>query len=196
MRRAVGLCLAVALLQGISQAASANQIELDAARAVLGLDETVEVEILLDFSDATVGGELEIVFDDAVLELLSASFDPGLGDDPDFRCNLGTGLCPPGAGGDFLAFGSFSGIAGRRGLASLFFRAVGPGQTRVAAAPRAFSDELGGEISGIGVVPTGLIEVVPEPAAALLLGLAGLAAATRVALGLQRGREGAGSGDG
>jgi len=141
---------------------------------------TLEIMLEMAFLDPTLGGGVNIIFDEGLVQLSSIAFDDSLGDDPDFRCP-GAVICPTGDS-TFISFGSFVGLDSERTVASIFFDVLadsrGVAEFSLAAASP-FSDEVG---SALDVrLGTTQVTIVPEPGTALLLGLGliGLAGGNR-----------------
>jgi hypothetical protein len=109
--------LAIIVLAGIwlgfaaGAARALNIVSLTPITQEVSLGETVLVSVEIQFDDPTLGGGIDLLFDESVLEFVSFAFDPGLGDDPAFRL---TPTTP--AGGNQLTFLAISLISSRQSI--------------------------------------------------------------------------------
>jgi hypothetical protein len=79
----------------------------------------------MDFTDeATIGGGIDILIG-TNMQFVSFDYDPGLGDDPDFRF-LPIDTTTPGVI-QALSFGNFSGLSGPDRVGTLILEALSPG---------------------------------------------------------------------
>jgi hypothetical protein len=168
------LFLAVLLIGGNASAANVlrflpDQQTVDASAG------SVQVDLQMEFDDTTLGGGIQLAFDDAILGLPTITFDAALGDDADFRCPLDTNpTCPSDP--LFASWGTFGGLTGAKTVLSLVLPLLAEGSTQLSASiVNEFSDS-GGTPLDVTIVPAA-ITVVPEPSTGLLLalGLTGLA---------------------
>lgn len=113
--------LALSLFCAAAQSAS---ISLTPVNQNVALGGSVSLQLTMDFSDdATLGGGLDLFYDDSILQFVSFTFDPGLGDDPDFR------RLPDALTGelDALAFGNFAGLSGPSLVGTFLFNTLTSG---------------------------------------------------------------------
>jgi len=164
-----------------SQAATISLEPLN-QNAVLG--NTVSLQLMMDFSDdATMGGGVDVFFDDSVLQFISFVFDAGLGDDPDFRRQ------PDVFSGELngLGFGEFNGLSGPSLVGTFTFNTLASGSASFSVAENDFP--AGAFFSATTLAAqfvdfqgaTVKVSAVPVPAAAWLLfsGLAVVGAVSR-----------------
>jgi hypothetical protein len=115
----------------VSDAAAQNFVDLSPTQSeaiVVGLDVALSLEI--DFTDATVGGGVEIMYDATRLEFVSFSFsgDPNFGltgpadDDPDQPLEIGAG---------WLVVSPPFGVTGIHTIGTLLFRPIASGSATV-----------------------------------------------------------------
>ncbi len=151
-------------------------------------DESIPVDLSINFDDPTVGGAVNIGFDDRVATLESFVFSPEFtADDPTFRCpnpNPQPGDVPCPDDPTFVSFGSFNGISGENLVGTAVFRTLIDtlfGESFVDVSQnRAFSDLTGSPLE-VSFNREGLVTTpIPEPSTALLL------AAGIIALGAGR----------
>jgi hypothetical protein len=180
--RAIAAVAAVAILGFALPVQAANTITLTPSKATYVVGEIVEIEIRMDFDDATFGGKVGVQYDQGLLSYDSFDFDPGL--------TANVGRVDPADGstdnpliiqygyfnipspiGD-TAVGTFRFLADSIGMNSLFVSSE--------IAPSVFRDPQGNPLAV--TYGTASINIVPEPSTALLMGL-GL-----VAIGLRRPR--------
>lgn len=139
------------------------------------VNDIVEIELSMQFDDATVGGRFSLLFDNSVLSLRpnDTVFDPGLGDTASLRCPPASGPC----GANDVRFGSFASIAaGDHQVATLSFDAVSVGNTTISGS--IIDDFFSPTVTPLTVTFNDEeVSVVPIPAAILLFlsGLVGLA---------------------
>lgn len=175
------------LLLGASQAAAFNSIELSPVTQAVNVGDQVSIAVMMNFSEPTVGGGLEVSYDAVGLSFVSFSFDAG------FAGNFG--FTSPAAGDQTnpitIGFGFFqvpsSSIVGQLVVGTLIFEALTPGSRTVFTAassglapgpfysPAAPFGELTVHYGSAQVTVPGPVPV-PEPSTALLflVGLAGL----------------------
>ena len=114
--------LAFALLLAASRADATNIISFEAVGGgTVNAGDTLEVTLLFDFSDPTVGGGFDLVFSRSQLRFESFTFSDELGRDPAFD------LAPsPGSSADplVIAFGNFAELSGARTLGTARFEAL------------------------------------------------------------------------
>lgn len=113
-----------ALLCVLSAAASAVSISLSPLTSSVPLGNQVSLQLNMDFSaDPTLGGGVDITFDNILLSFASFTFNSTLGDDPslqrqpDVTPGLLTGL----------GFGNFNGLSGPSVVGTLIFNTQAPG---------------------------------------------------------------------
>ena len=131
--------------------------------------ESLFLDLHMSFSDTTVGGGIDLVFDSRVLSFIDGVFDNELGDDPNFRCPTDPFApqpvdCTPN-GPNFVSFGGFPGITGDHLVVMLEFLATATGDSPIdfiVTSP--ISDPFGQPLE------------VPEPGFAWLAALATLGA--------------------
>lgn len=150
-----------------------NQISLTPISQEASLGETVLVTLQFQFDDATLGGGVDVVFDESVLGFVSFEFDEDFGDDPAFRLNPSD---PMGGNRLVLGFGDFAGLSGSRAVGTFTFDAIGLGTADLSTAPNTLpagpfvsatspSDPFEVKFEG------GTVSVVPEPGTLGLLAL-------------------------
>lgn len=118
--RVLSRLAALAMLLSCAAAQSAS-ISLSPTTQNATLGDTVALQLSMDFSDdATLGGGLDVFYDDAVLQFVSFTFDAGLGDDVDLQRqpDVLTGEL------DALAFGSFTGLSGPSLVGTFLFNTL------------------------------------------------------------------------
>jgi hypothetical protein len=131
--------------------------------------ESLFLDLHMSFEDTTVGGGIDLLFDDGVLSFIDGVFDDGLGDDPNFRCPTDPAApapidCTPN-GPNFVSFGGFPGITGDHLVVTLEFFATSTGDSPIDfTVTSPFSDPTGNPIE------------VPEPGLAWMAAIATLAA--------------------
>jgi len=175
-----------ALLFGTTVSHAAT-ITFDSTSVTGGLNDIISIDLLMDFTDdATLGGGMDIFFNDAVLSFLSFDFgstslvlDPALTRLPD------SDVLPGKLEG--MAFGNFGGLSGPGVVGTLTFQAIAVGNSALTMAVTTealkggdfISDNtFGPQIVGFGSANVTInTSVVPVPAAVWLLGsgLIGLA---------------------
>ena len=174
-----GACFTLACVS--AQAATISLIPLN-QNVVLG--NTVALQLMMDFSDdATIGGGVDIFYDDSVLQFVSFVFDAGLGDDPAFRRQ------PDVLSGELngLGFGDFSGLSGPSLVGTFTFDTLASGSANFSLAENdypvgAFYSAATYEVQLVGFQGAAIdVSAVPVPAAAWLLfsGLAMVGAVSR-----------------
>ncbi len=169
--------LAIIVMAGIwlSFAAGAaralNIVSLAPVTQDVSVGETVFVTMQIQFDEPTLGGGVDLLFDESVLAFVSFEFDPSLGDDLAFR------LAPIAPVGNLLTlgFGSFAGLAGSRVVGTFTFDAIGLGNADLTTASNAFP--AGPFISATSPLDPpmsvdfeeGTVNVIPEPGTLALL---------------------------
>ena len=142
----------------------------------IALGNQVSLQLNMDFSgDPTLGGGVDILYNNSLLSFASFTFDTSLGDDPSFRRQ--PDIQPNKLNG--LAFGNFGGLGGSRVVGTLVFNTLGAGPVNLTLAENSFP--AGGFYSATTFNPqvvtyTGAlvnVTAVPLPAAGWLL-LSGL----------------------
>jgi len=165
VQRALGsvAVLGWALVALSGSARAGNDLVLSPASQIVGVGEPVFIDLGLLFEQTSVGGEVQVEFDAAVLTLDSVSFGTASADDVDFRCPPDPSAatprsCPTKPG--FLSFGSFDGLSNGTVL-TLLFEPMAEGMSEVKLTlVSPFSDETGQPLA----VNTGQATVyVPEP---------------------------------
>ena len=116
----------------VGAARALNVMSLTPVAQEASLGESVLVTLQMEFDDPTLGGGVEVLFDESVLEFVSFVFDAGLGDDPSFRL---TPSVPTGGNRLVLGFGEFGGLAGSRAVGVFSFDAVGLGLANLSTGP-------------------------------------------------------------
>lgn len=174
-------CATLVALMGLPWAAAAQSLSLTALPAALTVGQAFELRLDFDFSaDPTLGGGVDLAYDDSRLQYTGFVFSPALGDDPSFR-RLPDNLPDRLVG---LAFGNFNGLRGPGEVGRFSFVALADGVASLNLAANVAP--AGSFISLLTFSPQTVafgstqvqVSVVPEPARALLTlaGLAGLAA--------------------
>ncbi len=162
--------LAITVMAGIwlsfaaGTARALNIVSLDPVTQDVSVGETVFVTMQIQFDEPTLGGGVDLLFDESVLAFVSFEFDPALGDDPAFR------ITPTAPVGNqlTLAFGDFAGLAGSRAVGTFGFDAIGLGSANLTMASNALPagpfisamsppDPLSVDFEG------GTVNVIPEP---------------------------------
>ena len=169
--------LAIAVLMSISiglplRAAHAlNLISLTPLTQTASLGEPVVLNLQMQFDDSTLGGGVDLLFDESRLAFLSFDFDPGLGDDPSFRLDP---TSPTGGNRLVLGFGDFNGLGGSRTIGAATFDAVGLGLASLSTAPNV--QPAGPFVAAASPLDLLLVEfeggtvtVIPEPSTLVLL---------------------------
>jgi hypothetical protein len=116
----LGLVLGLVLVA--SRADATNVIRFEAVGSgFVSAGDSLEVTLLFDFSDPTVGGGLDLIFSRSVLQFESFAFSDDLGRDPAFDL-------APGAGSTadplVIAFGNFAELSGQRTIGTARFEAL------------------------------------------------------------------------
>jgi hypothetical protein len=172
---ACALFFALVSPSGTARGQENNLLVLDPPQQSIVVGEDVELDLLMDFLDTTVGGAVTVSVDPAILAIDSIVFDPegNLGDQLDFRCPTDPQAANPVPCPDdpsFLSFGSFGGLDGMRSVARLRFTPHTVGTTEISVDEAfAFSDVVGGALPVSFAFAT---VHVPEPARDLLAVLA------------------------
>ena len=120
-------------------------------------NEAIQVELQMNFSDTTVGGAVSLSYDSSALLIDQIEFSPDLDDDPGFRCPGSTEIACP-AGGDFLSFGSVSGLSGDATIAILTVQLLGEASAQLDLQASSEFAGVGGvalavSLSGVEVAP-------------------------------------------
>jgi hypothetical protein len=142
----------------------------------VALGNQVLLQLNMDFgTDPTLGGGVDILYNNSLLSFVSFAFDPGLGDDPLLQRQ------PDALSGTLngLAFGNFDGLGGPSVVGTLIFNSIGAGIANFSLAENVFP--AGGFFSATSLEPqvvtfTGAsvnVTAVPLPAAGWFL-LSGL----------------------
>jgi hypothetical protein len=176
--------LAIAVLVSISigfplRAAHAlNLISLTPLTQEASLGESVVVTLQMQFDESTLGGGVDLLFEESILAFVSFDFDPGLGDDPGFRLDP---TSPTGGNRLVLGFGDFNGITGSKAIGTATFDAVGLGLANLSTAANVQpAGPFVSAASPLDLLPVefegGTVMVVPEPSTLglLILGSGGL----------------------
>lgn len=118
------LLAAIPMLCLISGQVQATTVSLNPLTQNVALGNQVSLQLNMDFSgDPTLGGGVDILYNSSLLSFVSFTFDPGLGDDPDFQLQPDVLLNELNG----LAFGSFDGIEGPSLVGTLIFDTIGAG---------------------------------------------------------------------
>ncbi len=122
---------AVAVFMSAACSAQAVSLSLISSTPSVTIGDTIELQVLMDFSDdPTLGGGFDIVFDPRLVSYVSESYltDGALGSDPAFTrddnplvtdINHRAEILPDRLVG--AAFGNFGGLSGPAVAGSLFF---------------------------------------------------------------------------
>ena len=152
-----------------AQAATLSLIPVN-QNVVLG--NTVSLQLMMDFSDdATIGGGVDVFYDDSVLQFVSFVFDAGLGDDPAFRRQ------PDALSGELngLGFGEFGGLSGPSLVGTFTFNTLTSGSASFSLGVNdypvgAFYSATTYELQLVDFQGAAIeVSAVPVPAAAWLL---------------------------
>ncbi len=111
----------VLLALGVSSIAQASFISLMPQQSTVVVGSSVSVDVFMDFSDApTLGGGIDVFFDDSLLAFDSFSFDVAFGSETAFA------RAPTVSGGelDGIAFGNFAGLSGPAVVGTIVFEAL------------------------------------------------------------------------
>ncbi len=196
-KKLAGLAATAVLMSAISSA-QAVSLTLMSSTPSVAVGDTIELQVLMDFSDdATVGGGFDIIFDPGLVSYVPGSYltDIALGSDPDFTRDDNPAITDPTKQVDVLldrlagaAFGNFGGLSGPAVVGSLSFIANAGGDA-VFSLGASTSASVGGFFSGASFseqfpVFTGTtvsVSAVPVPAAVWLFGsgLVGLVGVAR-----------------
>jgi len=189
MKNLLGFIFRFLLLAGFSTAVSATSVTFDDLNVSANVGETFSLDVIADFtSDPTLGGGLDIFYDETVLSFQSFSFassstlvtDPGFNRLPDVLSNELEGL----------AFGNFAGVSTAGIVGTLSFTAIAAGNFDMILAVTDNALKGGSFISAIdftSVITPDLgisrveVSAVPLPAAVWLFGssILGLVVARR-----------------
>lgn len=115
------MAFAIMFSCGVANGAS---ISLSPSSQNIGLGDPVSFQLTMDFTDdSTLGGGLDLFYDDTVLQFVSFAFDSDLGDDPDLQRQ------PDALPGelDALAFGNFAGLSGPSLVGTFTFNTLASG---------------------------------------------------------------------
>ena len=124
-------------------AAAQNSLALEAAAAQVAVGQPFEVSLEANFSTASVGGGVALVYDPALLSLNTVVFTAG---DPDFQCPGSLVITCP-ADPNYLSWGDVAGFAGVIGVATLNFTSLEAGTASIGLQPAtAFGAVGGGEV--------------------------------------------------
>ena len=118
-----------ALLVSFITTSQAATISLNPLSQDVALGNQVSLQLNMDFTDdPTLGGGLDIFFDNGLLSFVSFTFDPGLGDDPCLQRQPDV-LTPDVYTGQLsgLAFGNFDGLSGPSPVGTLTFQTLDAG---------------------------------------------------------------------
>jgi hypothetical protein len=173
---ALPLLLGLASAQSAAQAAS---LQLMPAVSAVQVGTTFQLALWLDFSDdPTLGGGIDVFYDDTLLDFIGFEFDATLGDDLAFR------RLPDVQAGELngLAFGDFNGLSGPARVGQFSFQALAEGEVTLGMA--ANDAPAGGFFSAVTfsaqspqfIGAAVQVSAIPEPAsyALFLMGLGGL----------------------
>ena len=109
--------------QLVQPAIKVNKLSLlPAAPAVLA-SEPVVVDLMMDFdTDATLGGGLELLYDNSLLQYESFELNPALNDDPAYRAGIAPVVNSDGSlKNGILSFGHFDGLSGSQKVGTITF---------------------------------------------------------------------------
>ena len=122
--------VSVFLLVLAASAQAENHLRLEGPADAIQVGTPFSVSLVMDFSDTTVGGGVNLEYNSSILSLDQASFAGGLGDDPDFQCPGSAAVsCPVDI--DYISFGSISGLSGQHTVATLSFTPIANGSTGI-----------------------------------------------------------------
>lgn len=182
-----------ALLFGTT-ASNAATVTFSDPSVTAGLNDTITIDLLMDFTDdATLGGGTDIFFNDAVLSFLSFDFSSTtLVLDSAFSRLPDADVLPGKLEG--MAFGNFGGLSGPGVIGTLTFQAIAVGDSALTMAVTTEALKGGDFISDITFGPQVVnfgsanvsVSAVPVPAAVWLfvsglIGLAGVVTKRRTA---------------
>ncbi len=176
---------AAAVLMSAVSSAQAVSLSLITSTPSVAIGDTIELQVLMDFSDdATLGGGFDINFDPSLVSYVSESYvtDSALGSDPDFTRDDNSMVAdtrnrvevqPDSLVG--AAFGDFGGLSGPATVSSLSFIANAGGDA-VFSLGASTSGSVGGFLSAgsfgeqFPVFSGATVSIVPVPAAVWLFG--------------------------
>lgn len=184
-------CIAATLLGLASVSAQAVTLSIITSTPSVKVGDTIELQVLMDFSDdPTLGGGFDIIFDPSLVAYVPNSYitDLSLGSDPDFTRDDNPLVTDPTKQVEIqadrlagAAFGNFGGLAGPASVGPLSFTADVAG-TAVFSLGASTSAVVGGFFSavtfteqfpnfiGTTVTITPITPEVPVPAAVWLFG--------------------------
>jgi hypothetical protein len=177
-RLAIAVLVSISIGFPVRAAHALNLISLTPLTQEASLGESVAVTLLMQFDESTLGGGVDLLFDESMLAFVSFDFDPGLGDDPGFRLDP---TSPTGGNRLVVGFGDFNGIAGSKAIGTATFDAVGLGLANLSTAANV--QPAGPFVSAASPLDLllmefegGAVTVVPEPSTLglLILGSGGL----------------------
>ena len=134
---------ALSALAAAGVAAAQNSIALEAATAQVAVGQPFAVDLNANFSTASVGGAVALVYDPALLSLDSVAFTAG---DADFQCPGSLVISCP-ADPNYLSWGDVAGFSGATGVATLTFTPLDTGIISIGLqSADAFGAVGGGEV--------------------------------------------------
>ena len=123
--------VAVAGLAAAGGVSAQNSLSLEATPNSVGVGQEFQVDVRMDFSEATAGGGVTLAFDPARVSLGAVSV--GIGD-PDFRCPGSAAIACPGNPA-YLSFGQVTGLTGQATVATITLTALASGSLALALEP-------------------------------------------------------------
>lgn len=169
MKKLLGVFFAVNLLAGISSA-TANTIWLEPASLSTGPGSVITLTLHMDFTDTTIGGGVDLFYDDSVLDFVSFVFNP-----PFDWCSycLPPDDLPGEVNGIWIHDPLGAVISGHHIIGTFTFNTLTPGSTALWMADNDFPVGPFWDMSRSYVLPVNYagaeVLVTPLPAAAWLM---------------------------
>jgi len=144
----------LAAAEGVS---AQNDLSLEPTASSVSVGQEFQVRVLMDFSEATVGGGVALAFDPARVSLVGVSVETG---DSDFACPGSPAIaCPVQPA--YLSFGSVTGLTGQGTVATITLMALASGSLTLALEPATpFGTPGGGELA-VGLTGATLESLAP-----------------------------------